>query len=299
MLALAKKFNSFYLNRLGECKPFVIDGFQIGLVDKGVEYEMYKYHNIFHIYSDVILLNPKFSTYEERSNVIELILREWRSRDLFPKALRGWREECFEVKCGWDDPDLLRMERAATSLFGIRKYGVDINGYVNDSKRGLCMWLQKRSKTKQTWAGKLDNMVGGGLAVGYSILDTALKEAAEEASIPDDLLTKLVPVGTVSFFFESERGLFPNTEFVYDLELPPSFIPINQDGEVESFHLVTLEEIYKLVLSPEFKTTSCPVILDFLIRHGYLTTDTEPDLPQLQELLHVPLHTLYRRVDQK
>jgi hypothetical protein len=36
----------------------------------------------------------------------------------------------------------------------------------------------------------------------------------------------------VSFFFESERGLFPNTEFVYDLELPLDFVPNNADGEV-------------------------------------------------------------------
>jgi hypothetical protein len=41
-----------------------------------------------------------------------------------------------------------------------------------------------------------------------------------------------------SFFFESERGLFPNTEFVYDLELPLDFVPNNSDGEVESFELL-------------------------------------------------------------
>jgi hypothetical protein len=40
------------------------------------------------------------------------------------------------------------------------------------------------------------------------------------------------------FFFESERGLFPNTEFVYDLELPADFVPSNSDGEVETFELL-------------------------------------------------------------
>jgi len=42
-----------------------------------------------------------------------------------------------------------------------------------------------------------------------------------------------------SFFYESERGLFPDTEFVFDLELPPDFVPRNQDNEVEKFELVT------------------------------------------------------------
>lgn len=41
--------------------------------------------------------------------------------------------------------------------------------------------------------------------------------------------------GCVSFFFESERGLFPNTEYVYDLELPLDFIPFNADGEVSEY----------------------------------------------------------------
>lgn len=32
--------------------------------------------------------------------------------------------------------------------------------------------------------------------------------------------------------------MFPNTEFVYDLELPLDFVPNNSDGEVESFELL-------------------------------------------------------------
>jgi 8-oxo-dGTP pyrophosphatase MutT (NUDIX family) len=40
--------------------------------------------------------------------------------------------------------------------------------------------------------------VGGGLSVGYGILETAIKEAAEEASIPAELIAKLRPAGCVS-----------------------------------------------------------------------------------------------------
>lgn len=80
------------------------------------------------------------------------------------------------------------MDRSATCLFGIRNYGVDINGYVRHPTRGLCIWLQQRSDTKQTWPGKWDNMVGGGLSVGYGIEETAVKEAFEEASIPEALI---------------------------------------------------------------------------------------------------------------
>lgn len=214
---------------------------------------------------------------------------------------------------------LLKMDRSATCLFGIRNYGVDINGYVRHPTLGLCIWLQQRSDTKQTWPGKWDNMVGGGLSVGYGIKETAIKEAAEEASIPSDLVKNIVSAGCVSFLFESDRGIFPNTEFVFDLELPVNFEPTNADGEVQAFELLPAKDCLEKVFSPEFKTTSCPVVIDFLIRHGFITPEngesfsfyyefelkcelttiffplfhTEKNFTEVVELLHVPLQTLY------
>lgn len=179
--------------------------------------------------------------------------------------------QCYDVKAG--HKALLKMDRSATCLFGIRNYGVDINGYVRHPKLGLCIWLQQRSDTKQTWPGKWDNMVGGGLSVGYGIEETAVKEAAEEASIPSDLVKNIVSAGCVSFLFESSRGIFPNTEFVFDLELPVDFKPTNADGEVQAFQLLPAKECLEKVFSPEFKTTSCPVVIDFLIRHGVITPE--------------------------
>ncbi|XP_049780494.1 uncharacterized protein LOC126178436 isoform X5 [Schistocerca cancellata] len=202
--------------------------------------------------------------------------------------------QCYEVCAAYASKALLKMDRSATCLFGIRNYGVDINGYVRHPEKGLCLWLQQRSATKQTWPGKWDNMVGGGLSVGYTIMETAIKEAAEEASIPLELMKNLRPAGSVSFFFESERGLFPNTEFVFDLELPLDFVPFNSDGEVQCFQLLPAMDVLEKVFSPDFKTTSCPVIVDFLIRHGLVSIENEPNLPQVVELLHVPLQTIYR-----
>lgn len=66
--------------------------------------------------------------------------------------------QCYEVRETYSDIPLMKMDRSAMCLFGIRKYGVDINGYVRHPDKGLCLWLQKRAKTKQTWPGKWDNM---------------------------------------------------------------------------------------------------------------------------------------------
>ena len=96
--------------------------------------------------------------------------------------------------------------------------------------------------------------MGGGLAAGAGVEETMVKEAMEEAGIPPELAATARwrriclnsiwicfkfnlnlfrrPAGAVSFYYQSERGLFPQTEFVYDLELPPTFEPRNTDGEV-------------------------------------------------------------------
>lgn len=47
----------------------------------------------------------------------------------------------------------------------------------------------------------------------------------------------------LSYFHEAEDGLLPETEFIYELELPVDFIPIPQDGEVSSFNLWSIEQV--------------------------------------------------------
>lgn len=285
----------------GDCRPFIVDGEQVGVIRPDVLKQLFKYPEVFCIRdkdnAKVVELNPAFRDYNEKSENVDRVLRQFRNDGIFV-TLKGWRDEvssidrqtvinrdefcnfpsfssvvlqCYEVKAGHDS--LLKMDRSATCMFGIRNYGVDINGYVRHPQRGLCIWLQQRSDTKQTWPGKWDNMVGGGLSVGFGIKETAIKEAAEEASIPTHLVKNLVSAGCVSFLFESERGIFPNTEFVFDLELPVDFVPSNSDGEVQAFELLPANECLEKLFSPDFKTTSCPVVIDFLIRHGVITPE--------------------------
>ena len=47
-----------------------------------------------------------------------------------------------------------------------------------------------------------------------------------------------------SYFYENERGLFPENQFVMDLELPEDFTPVNADGETESFQLVSVAQVW-------------------------------------------------------
>ena len=87
------------------------------------------------------------------------------------------------------------------------------------------------------------------MSEGLGVLETAVKEAAEEANVPEDLAVGMKAAGSVSFFHQSERGIHPNTEFVFDLELPETFQPNNNDGEVDDWKLVPVEQVLEIIAS--------------------------------------------------
>ena len=250
--------------------------------------QLLRYPAVFTILKERVLLNPKLGTETERSAALEEVLLDLKRRDVFP-PLRGWRKECYEVRESLSEPLLFKMERSAAPLFGIRQYGVHINGFVRHSSKGLCLWLQRRSASKQTWPNMMDNFVGGALADGVGVLETAVKEAAEEANVPESLALQMRPAGSVSFLHLSQRGIHNNTLFIYDLELPETFEPRNVDGEVSEWQLVMVDKVLDIITAEDFKVTSSPVALDWLMRHGNLhvgpnsTTDASltPDLHRL------------------
>lgn len=43
--------------------------------------------------------------------------------------------------------------------------------------------------------------------------------------------------------YEDERGVFPEIQYILDLEVPPDFVPENADGEVESFQLIPVKKV--------------------------------------------------------
>lgn len=272
LATLARRVNNFHLDGLGAAAylPLYCGDCQVGLVSPVVLAQLSHYPAVFAISATRVALHPALATEQQRSQALQEALLDMKRRDVFP-PLRGWRKECYEVRRSITEPLLFKMERSAAPLFGVRQYGVHINGFVRHSGLGLCLWLQRRSQHKQTWPGMMDNFVGGALADGVGVLETAVKEAAEEANVPAALASELRPAGSVSFLHLSARGIHNNTLFIYDLELPESFQPSNMDGEVEGWTLVPRDRVLATITSHEFKVTSSPVALDWLIRQGGLT----------------------------
>lgn len=201
-------------------------------------------------------------------------------------VISGWRDELYPVLRSFEDPPVLLLERAAAPLFGIKAYGVHVNGYVRrrdaaTGKDATLLWVARRSAAKPTWPGKLDHIVAGGQPHGLSLAANVVKECHEEAGIPAALAAAAAPVGAVSYTALQPVGLKRDVLFCYDLELPQDFVPEPQDGEVAEFFLMTLQEVAAAVAAgtpaPEdtgaYKDNCNLVVIDFLIRHGALAPD--------------------------
>ena len=191
----------------------------------------------------------------------------------------------YPVTADWHTQPSMQIERAACPYFGIRAYGVHMNGFVR-TPDGIYMWVARRDPTKKTYPGLLDNMVAGGQPIGLSLLENLAKESEEEAGIPPGLAHQATPVSLISYTHlmpdRPKGGVKPDQMFCYDLEVPEEFEPIPVDGEVESFQLMPIRDVAKIVRDTfDFKFNCNLVIIDFLIRHGIISPDNESDYAAL------------------
>ena len=50
----------------------------------------------------------------------------------------------YEVFASATDKPLMKLERAAVTMFGIKACGSHMNGYVNHPVKGVCLWIARR-----------------------------------------------------------------------------------------------------------------------------------------------------------
>lgn len=278
ILKLVNDLNSF--DYKGEFCKFIVNGQEVGIITPNIAAVLNKYNECFICSDKKVTLNPIFKLPDERTKAVEKVLIDLRQKDLFQK-LKGWRDEHFNVTSKYSDTPIFTIERSAASLFGLKQYGCHINGYIK--RNGVySMWIARRSKTKPTYPGMLDNFTAGGLTAGLGAVECAKKELEEEAGLGEDLAGNMRSVGAITYAYQGEEGVSIEGEFVFDIKLPVDFVPENKDGEVEEFYLMSIEEVKEAIISENFKKNSAVVTLHFLIRKGLITPD---DCPNYLEIL--------------
>ena len=270
-----------------ELVPFIVDDKVMGYVSPEFAALCAQHRDVFFIKSFVgLCLVPALASreIEERTAAVARVTLDLKNRGF----ISGWRNELLPVLESFSDTPALLVERAAYPFFGMKGYGVHVNGFVvgeGEEAGEMRLWVATRSKTKQTWPGMLDHIVAGGQPHGISPTENVVKECGEEAGIPPSLAAEALPVSAVSYTGVDEGGrLKRDCLFCYDLQLPASFIPIAEDGEVESFQLQTMDWVLdKLTTGGPggYKTNCNLVVIDFLIRHGVIA----PESPHYLDLL--------------
>lgn len=231
-----------------------------------------------------ITIGPQYDTFEKRNAMIAQTANSWRSiKELDDRLNKGWRNELYTVYYPTTQPYFL-VERAFSVLLGVVTYGVHINGYIpaNKSSNGkLKMWIPRRSPYKPTYPGMLDNTVAGGLGHPHGIWETVVKECFEEAGLSQEFVESHTrATGVTLYMYGTKYGTVqPEVEYTYDIEFDneDDVIPHPEDGEAEYFKLLDLDEILDKLYNNEFKPNCGLIIVDFLIRHGYITPENEPN----------------------
>ncbi len=254
---------------LGRYRRFLIGECAVGWVAPAIAARLAGFPSVFSVEERTVRLSPDLADFASRSRAVAGVLATLRDEGLVP----GWRDEFYPVAASFHDAALMQMERAAVPLLGARGHGVHLNGYVGRGE-ATRIWVARRSRTKPTGPGKLDHIVAGGQPAGIGLMDNLVKECAEEAAMPEALARAARPAGFVSYITENPEGLRDDILFAYDIELPAGFVPRNTDGEIEEFFLWPVARVIDtLANTDKFKFNVALVIVDFLVRHGFVSPD--------------------------
>ena len=280
-----------YLDHIKHCNtfsaddyiPFTIADEPLGWIKQSFAHTLHQWPDVFVVETDRIQLDSALDTPDKRTRACEPVIEALHQQ----AVIDSWVGEQYAVTQAYNETPRMLIERAAVVYFGLRGFGVHLNGLVQKAD-GVYIWIARRTKDKPFWPGKLDQMVAGGQPVGIGRFDNLVKEAAEEANIPQALAKTASYVGQLHYRGETGRGMNVDTLFNYDLWLPEDFVPENTDGEVDEFILMPLEEMAQLTdTTCQFKDNCNLVNIDLLLRRG-LINDSHPDYDEIVKQLYAP-----------
>lgn len=216
-----------------------------------------------------VTLRAAFNTVDLRSAALGSVIGALAAEGRIP----GWRDETYAIRNAFDEPPLAYIERAASRFFGTMTYAVHLNGVVEYPDGAPQLWIARRSDTKATDPGMLDNVVAGGIGWGFGIEATIIKECWEEAGIPEEIAVRAVAGRTAHVLQSLPEGTQAEQVFIYDLALPADFAPRNQDGEVGEHRLARIDEVARWIEEGALTVDASLATLDCLLRRRWIDED--------------------------
>jgi 8-oxo-dGTP pyrophosphatase MutT (NUDIX family) len=247
--------------------PFWIDAEQVGWIRSSDVPLLTRWPDVFAIDRARVTLTSAFNTVDLRSAALGSVIDALAAEGRIP----GWRNETYAIRNAFDAPPLAYIERAASRFFGTQTYAVHLNGVVEYADGGAPqLWIARRSDTKATDPGMLDNVVAGGIGWGFGVEATIIKECWEEAGIPEEIAARAVAGRTAHVLQSLPEGTQAEQIFIYDLALPADFTPRNQDGEVGEHRLARIDEVARWIEEDAMTVDASLATLDCLLRRRWI-----------------------------
>ena len=209
--------------------------------------------------------------------------------------IKAWRNETYPVLALQGGALLATFERAASRFWGSTTFGAHCNGYLADpTGRPTHLWIARRALDKPTDPGLLDNLIGGGVPHGQTPAETVVREGWEEAGLRPAQMQSLVAGRRLKVARDVAEGFQLEQLSVFDLALPPDLVPENQDGEVHSLRLMTVDQALAHAAAGDMTVDAALVTLDFALRHRLLSTPRHQHLQVMSEPLWIGRASLAR-----
>ncbi|SAL27257.1 NUDIX hydrolase [Caballeronia peredens] len=259
--------------------PFFIGAERVGWIRHADVNALRRWPDVFAIDDAAVRLHASLADVNARSAALGAVIGALYAEGKIP----GWRDETYAIRNDFDAAPLAFIERAASRFFGTMTYAVHLNGIVKYADRAPQLWIARRSDTKATDPGMLDNIVAGGIGWGLELMPTLVKECWEEAGMSAELALTAERGRTFHVLQSLPEGTQAEQIFVYDVSLPPDFAPRNQDGEVGEHRLARIEEVARWIEEGKLTVDASLATLDCMLRRQWIDEDACEGIAELYE----------------
>jgi 8-oxo-dGTP pyrophosphatase MutT (NUDIX family) len=175
----------------------------------------------------------------------------------------AWRNEQLAV-CDPDGRRIATVERAAVRPLGITTAAVHLVGHTADGR----IWVQQRALDKSNDPGLWDTLMGGMVSAADTLAQALARETWEEAGLQVQALRAVTLGGRVTTRRQAQDGggagyVVEHIDWFHAL-VPDGMEPVNQDGEVAQFQLVTQEALVRDLAAGAYTTEAALILADFL-----------------------------------
>jgi len=156
------------------------------------------------------------------------------------------------------------VERAAVRPLGIATQAVHLAARTPDGRH----WIQQRALNKSNDPGKWDTLMGGMVSSAETITSALARETWEEAGLKLEQVHSLARGGVLTVRKPSIDGngagyVVEDIDW-YICTLPDDVVPVNKDGEVAQFKLMTSDEVLTAMQRGEFTAEAALILVDML-----------------------------------